>query len=60
MKVKATKLGYYKHMRRRPGDMFILDKKDHLSKSWMQEIKGKAMPVEEVLVNSEEESHDVI
>lgn len=35
MKVKAKELGYYGHKRRREGDVFVLESKDHFSKKWM-------------------------
>lgn len=46
MKVIATKLGYYDHYRRRPGDVFDLLSDKDFSPRWMEKVgeekKGKA------------------
>lgn len=42
MKVKAISLGYYQGLGRvRPGTIFQLDKKEHFSKKWMEEVDEK-------------------
>lgn len=44
MKVRAIKLGYYDHKRRREGAVFnLFDKKD-FSKSWMESLEEVEAP----------------
>lgn len=40
MKVKAKRMGYYNHIRRREGDVFELHDKSLFSKSWMEKLGG--------------------
>lgn len=40
MQVKATRMGYYKHLRRREGSVFEMDQKDYM------ELDAKGKPVE--------------
>ena len=40
MKVKAIRLGYYEHARRREGDIFHI-KESEFSKNWMERIDDK-------------------
>lgn len=40
MQVKAMRLGYYKHLRRREGSVFEMDQKDYM------ELDAKGKPVE--------------
>lgn len=61
MKVRAIRLGYYNHKRRREGEIFeVLDDKA-FSKVWMEKIgeapkpKPKASPKEPVSQDSSEE-----
>lgn len=37
VKVRATRLGYYDHGRRREGDVFVIDDKD-FSTTWMERV----------------------
>lgn len=51
MLVKAKRLGYYDHKRRKEGDVFSLDSKDDFSEKWMEpadadEIQEEEKPVE--------------
>lgn len=45
MKVKATRLGYYNHRRRREGDVFELMDDKAFSKRWMERLDGPTAPV---------------
>ena len=38
MKVKAVKLGYYKHKRRYPGEVFELNDEKLFSQKWMKKV----------------------
>jgi len=38
MKVKATALGFYDHVRRRPGNVFRLTKDEDFTPLWMVEV----------------------
>jgi len=38
IKVRATRMGYYDHIRRREGDVFIIANKAAFSKMWMEEV----------------------
>lgn len=38
IKVRATKLGYYGELRRRPGDVFVLTDENHFSERWMERV----------------------
>jgi hypothetical protein len=40
-KVRATKMGYYDHERRRPGDVFVLHKKQDFSAKWMEYVRAE-------------------
>jgi hypothetical protein len=42
MRVKAIRLGYYNHKRRREGDIFDLLNEKHFSKHWMEKFSGKS------------------
>lgn len=49
IKVKAIRLGYYDHVRRREGDVFFVPEK-LFSKTWMERLDGGAKaeaPVDE-------------
>lgn len=39
MRVRATQLGYYNLERKRPGDVFVLEKPEHFSRKWMREVR---------------------
>lgn len=39
LKVRATQLGYYDHVRRRPGDVFVVDA-SQFSAKWMETVDG--------------------
>jgi len=38
MRVRATRLGYYEHVRRFVGDVFILLDESQFSKKWMEKV----------------------
>jgi hypothetical protein len=38
IKVEATKMGYYDHIRRRPGDVFRIAKEEDFSDNWMRRV----------------------
>lgn len=42
MKVRATKLGYYDHRRRREGDVFEIHSEKAFSKLWMEKVGAPA------------------
>lgn len=42
MRVKATKLGYYRLVRRKEGDVFDLMDPSHFSKKWMTRVNQEA------------------
>lgn len=39
MRVKATRLGYYGHARRREGAVFNLESPEHFSERWMEALQ---------------------
>lgn len=41
MKVRATKLGYYGLILRRPGKVFVLKDTKHFSSRWMEKVAQK-------------------
>lgn len=41
MKVRATRLGYYNHRRRREGDIFEITDEKAFSNKWMEAVDGK-------------------
>lgn len=41
MKVRATKLGYYNHRRRRENDVFELMDEKAFSNRWMEKVEGE-------------------
>lgn len=45
MKVRATRLGYYNHRRRREGDIFELLDENQFSKVWMERLDGETPKV---------------
>jgi hypothetical protein len=47
MLVKATRLGYYDHLRRKPGEVFKLKKAEHFSDSNREKHPGWMEKVEE-------------
>lgn len=47
MLVKAKRLGYYDHKRRKEGDVFTLSSKDHFSDKWMEAVKKHEVHEEE-------------
>jgi hypothetical protein len=47
MRVRAKQLGYYDHLRRKPGAEFTLAKPEHFSERWMEEIDPSATTAEE-------------
>ena len=58
MKVKATRLGYYKHKRRREGDVFSLLDPSHFSTRWMEKVGQAESPQEEEEVLQEAEESE--
>jgi len=49
-KVRATAMGYYDEERRRPGDVFVLHKKEDFSAKWMEYV-GAATPTSKTTPN---------
>ena len=49
--VEATALGYYDHIRRRPGDVFAIRKRD-FSKRWMEKAHPDVKPTPVRLSNA--------
>ena len=47
MKVRATMLGYYNHVRVKPGTVFKLNKEIDFSSVWMEQIDAKVETEEE-------------
>lgn len=47
MKVRATRLGYYKHKRRKAGEVFPLLSPDHFSELWMEKVVKLVQPEED-------------
>lgn len=47
MLVKAIRMGYYDHKRRKEGDVFQLDSKDDFSEKWMKAVKQHEVHEEE-------------
>lgn len=39
MKVKATRLGFYGYLRRKPGAVFALSDPKHFSEKWMEKVE---------------------
>ncbi len=62
MKVRALRLGYYNHRRRREGEVFELLSDKSYSDKWMEKIEGetprskpkKSLRTEEAQTSSEE------
>lgn len=48
MKVRAIRLGYYNHRRRREGDIFELLDDKAFSEKWMEKLDGKKSKVKSV------------
>lgn len=46
MRVRATKLGYYDHKRRREGSEFVLSDPKHFSEAWMESLDKPVVPVQ--------------
>ena len=42
MKVKATRIGYYNHKRRREDEIFMLKDESHFSERWMEKASTSA------------------
>jgi hypothetical protein len=38
IKVRATQMGYYDHIRRHPGDVFYIDREQVFSTKWMERV----------------------
>ena len=38
LKVRATRMGYYDHIRRRERDVFVLSDEAHFSRRWMERV----------------------
>lgn len=38
--VKANRLGYYKHKRRKEGDVFVIKNEKEFSKNWMTKVES--------------------
>lgn len=49
MKVRAVKLGYYDHLRRRPGDEFVLSNPKHFSDKWMDKVEDSVPKTKKVV-----------
>lgn len=45
MKVKAKKLGFYRGVRRREGDEFILTEGDKFNEVWMEVVDKNTVPL---------------
>lgn len=41
LRVRATRMGYYEHLRRREGDVFTLKDESHFSESWMEAVDAR-------------------
>ena len=59
MKVIATKMGYYNHVRVKDGQEFNLNDKSEFSKAWMQASNEKAEPKAKASVKAEPKAEKV-
>lgn len=60
MLVRALKLGYYEHKRRREGDLFNLRKEAEFSSSWMELVDEKDAPEETAADVAADETEAVV
>lgn len=59
-KVVALRMGYYNHVRRREGDVFIVREREHFSEKWMELAHPEAKPSKTGAQAAIQREHDEI
>jgi len=58
IRVRATQLGYYDHVRRRPGDVFTIRSEQEFASVWMEKVDPRTPERVTTAANALREEHE--
>src|SRR6266545_1643270 len=60
LKVRATAIGYFEHLRRRVGDVFLIPDDSYFSNKWMERVDPRSPEKVSTLPEALRQQHDEI